>query len=125
MKKVLLFFFLYCNHSIAQSNIGTKQDNVLVNAQICNEPLAQLTQSVTTQINKEGYSLNTVNKDGTIYCIGSASTGVPSSASSGFINSRNIAFSKAVLRAKVELLKLSGESITTQKNFSLVNKLKN
>jgi hypothetical protein len=45
--------------------------------------------------------------------------------SSGFINSRNIAFSKAVLRAKVELLKLSGESITTQKNFSLVNKLKN
>ena len=40
----------------------------------------------------------------------------------GFITSRNIAFAKAELRAKVQLLRLTGEVVTSERNSALISR---
>lgn len=97
------------------------EDLSLDNSVIIDLPSDKLAESVTAKLQSKGKSLNTVNSDGSVYIIGTASTGVPSNKS-GFISSRNIAFAKAEMRAKVELLRLSGEVITSERNSALVSK---
>jgi len=121
MKRLIILFLVICNSINGQNN--SKSD--IINSENAAYPLDYLTSAVTKLVQAEGHELNRINSDGVIYSIGSASTGVPSNAPSGFVVSRNIAFAKAVLRAKIEMLKISGESVTTQKKFSLVNNLKN
>ena len=97
------------------------EDLSLDNSVIVDLPSDKLSETVNSILSKKSKSMNTVNSDGSIYIIGTASTGVPVN-SNGFITSRNIAFSKAELRAKMELLRLSGEVITSERNSALVSK---
>lgn len=95
------------------------EDMTIDNSQIVESPADKLTSAVESILSKKGKGLYTVNIDGSIYAIGTASTGIPSNKS-GFINSRNIAFAKAEMRAKMEILKLAGEVVTSERNSTLI-----
>ncbi len=95
------------------------EDMTIDNSQIVESPSDKLNSAVESILSKKGKGLYTVNIDGSIYAIGKASTGIPSNKT-GFINSRNIAFAKAELRAKMEILKLAGEVITSERNSTLI-----
>jgi len=85
-------------------------------------PEDYLRESITASLAKKGKALGTINDDGSVYVIGSATTAVPSNAS-GFIASRNAAFSIAVLNAKINFLRLSGEQLTSSGDVSTMENL--
>lgn len=97
----------------------TSEDMTIDNSQIVELPSDKLNAAVTKILSKIEKGLYTVNTDGSIYAIGTASTGIPSNKS-GFINSRNIAFAKAELRAKMQILRLAGEVVTSERNSTLI-----
>ena len=103
------------------AHFPVSEDLTLDNSVIIDLPSDKLAESVTAKLMKSGKYLNTVNSDGSVYFIGSASTGVPVNKN-GFITSRNIAFAKAELRAKVELLRLTGEVVTSERNSALITR---
>ena len=105
----------------AVAHFNVSEDLSLENSVIIDLPSDKLSEAVQAKLQKSGKSLNIINNDGSIYMIGTASTGVPVN-SNGFITSRNIAFSKAELRAKIQLLKLSGEVVTSERNSTLISK---
>jgi hypothetical protein len=88
------------------------------------EPLAVevLYESMEKSLGKKNKNLGDVNSDGSVYVIGSATTAIPSNRS-GFIASRNVAFSKAVLNAKMEFLKIAGEKVTSGKSVAYIEDL--
>ena len=97
----------------------TSEDMTIDNSQIVELPADKLNTAVESILAKKGKGLYTVNADGSIYAIGTSTTGIPSNKS-GFINSRNIAFAKAELRAKMEILRLAGEVVTSERNSTLI-----
>lgn len=103
------------------AHFQVSEDLTLDNSVIIDLPSDKLAESVTAKLMKSGKSLNTVNSDGSVYFIGTASTGVPVNKN-GFITSRNIAFAKAELRAKMQLLRLTGEVVTSERNSALISK---
>lgn len=103
------------------SHFPVSEDLTLDNSVIIDLPSDKLAESITAKLMKSGKSLNTVNSDGSIYIIGTASTAIPVNKN-GFITSRNIAFAKAELRAKVQLLRLTGEVVTSERNSALISK---
>jgi len=105
----------------AKAHFQVSEDLTLENSVIIDLPSDKLTESVQAKLQSQGKSLNIVNQDGSVYMIGTASTGVPVN-SNGFITSRNIAFAKAELRAKIQILRLSGEVITSERNSALTSK---
>lgn len=107
--------------SVTKGSIEVSEDLTLNNSEIVELPSDQLRASLQNKLNSRGQGLGTVNDDGSIFMIGTASTGIPSNRS-GFIASRNVAFQKAELRAKIQILRLSGEEITSERNSSLVSK---
>ena len=70
-------------------------------------------------LSKQGKSLGVINNDGSIYVIGAATTARPSNMS-GFINSRNNAYAIAEMTAKMNLLRMAGESITSGRGFQML-----
>ena len=109
------------NKGSAVQSMNINEDMTLDNSEIIELPSDRLRESIAANLQNKGKTIGTVNGDGSIYIIGTASTGIPSNKN-GFINSRNIAFAKAELRAKIELLKLSGEVITSERNSTLIAK---
>jgi len=103
------------------AHFPVSEDLTLDNSVIIDLPSDKLAESVTAKLMKSGKSLNTVNSDGSVYIIGSASTAIPVNKN-GFITSRNIAFAKAELRAKVQLLRLTGEVVTSERNSALISR---
>ncbi len=107
--------------SATPPTITINEDLSIDNSVITELPSDRLTETISSLLQAKGKSLNNINSDGSIYIIASASTAVPVN-SNGFIASRNIAFSKAEIRAKTELLRLTGEVITSERNSSLISK---
>jgi len=95
------------------------EDMSIENSQIVDLPFDRLNASMEKLLSKKNKSLGTVNNDGTIYIISTSSSVIPSNKN-GFINSRNIAFAKAELRAKMAVLQLAGEVVTTERNSTLI-----
>jgi len=109
------------NPSQPVKQVVIQEDLSIDNSEIIKLPSDVLTASVQNHLASKGKSLGTVNNDGSIYAIGRASTGIPSNRN-GFINSRNIAFQKAELRAKLNILRTTGEVITSERGFNQVSK---
>lgn len=78
-----------------------------------------LRETVTGMLAKKGKSIGSINSDGSIYVIAAATTARPSNMS-GFINSRNVAYSIAELTAKMNLLRMAGEQITSGRGFTML-----
>ena len=82
-------------------------------------PEEALIKSMMASLSKQGKSLGVINNDGSIYVIGAATTARPSNMS-GFINSRNNAYAIAEMTAKMNLLRMAGESITSGRGFQML-----
>ncbi len=82
-------------------------------------PEDALAKSMSASLAKQGKALGVINSDGSIYVIGAATTARPSNMS-GFINSRNVAYSIAEMTAKMNLLRMAGEQISSGRGFQLL-----
>lgn len=90
-----------------------------VQSELVEFPEEALTKSMMASLSKQGKSLSVINNDGSIYVIGAATTARPSNMS-GFVNSRNNAYAIAELTAKMNLLRMAGESITSGRGFQML-----
>ena len=95
------------------------QETQNVQSEVYDFPEDALTKSLTASLSKQGKGLGVINDDGSIYVIGAATTARPSNMS-GFINSRNIAYSIAEMTAKMNLLRMAGEQIASGRGFKLI-----
>ena len=102
---------------LAQSS--AVQETQEVENELLEFPVEALTKSMNNSLAKKGLVLGGINNDGSIYMIGSATTARPSNMS-GFINSRNVAFNIAELTAKMNILRLAGEQISSGRGFTLL-----
>ena len=101
------------------ANSAAVQETQNVQAENARFPEDALTKSLTASLAKQGKSLGVINDDGSIYVIGAATTARPSNMS-GFVNSRNVAYSIAEMTAKMNLLRMAGEQITSGRGFKLL-----
>ncbi len=124
-KKLALLLFMFTGFVVYGQNP----------ADLAKNPAVQETQEVTTQIeefpedvlrenisgilSRKGKSLGVINSDGSIYVVAAASTARPSNLP-GFVNSRNVAYSIAELTAKMNLLRMAGEQITSGRGFEML-----
>ncbi len=95
------------------------QETQQMEVDIMQFPENVLIQSMTESLAKQGKTLGNINDDGSIYVVAAATTARPSNMS-GFVNSRNVAYSIAELSAKMSLLRLAGEQITSGRGFQML-----
>ena len=95
------------------------QETQEVEVDIMQFPENVLIESMTNSLAKQGKSLGVINDDGSIYVVAAATTARPSNMS-GFVNSRNVAYSIAELTAKMSLLRTAGEQITSGRGFQMI-----
>lgn len=95
------------------------QETQSVQTSVSDFPEDALTNSMNTSLSKQGKALGSINSDGSIYVIGAATTARPSNMS-GFVNSRNIAYSIAEMTAKMNMLRMAGERISSGRGFQLL-----
>ena len=88
----------------------------LDNSLIVEMPVDKLKESVQAKLIKEGKQLDAINSDNSIYKVGYATTSV-SSNKPNFITSRNIAFASAELQAKMSIIQMKKEAITSGRSF--------
>ena len=127
MKKTLFLTVILCGCigvAKAQSpadlaKLPAVQETQQVQADIIENPQEALNRSISALLAKQGRAISKINDDGSIYVIGAATTARPSNMP-GFINSRNVAYSIAELTAKMELLRLAGEQISSGQGFQLI-----
>ena len=86
-------------------------------------PKYVLEESIDNILASKNKFRDNVNTDGSIYLVVSESTVRPSNGS-GFINSRNAAFGKALLKAKMKILSIQGEALTTDREAEFITKFK-
>lgn len=127
MKKFILSFLVFATGatlSYAQNpadllNSPAVAETQNVQSELLKFPEEALTESMNASLSKQGKALGTINSDGSIYVIGAATTARPSNMS-GFINSRNNAYAIAEMTAKMNLLRMAGESITSGRGFQML-----
>ena len=95
------------------------QETQQVQSDVMEFPEDALTRSMNASLSKQGKALGAINSDGSIYVIGAATTARPSNMP-GFINSRNVAYSIAEMTAKMNLLRMAGEQISSGRGFQLL-----
>lgn len=95
------------------------QETQQIKADVVKFPKEALFESMTASLAKQGKALDIINADGSIYVIGEATTTRPSNMP-GFIQSRNRAYDIAELTAKMELLRLAGEQISSGRGFQMI-----
>lgn len=95
------------------------QETQQVQTDVVDNPKEALEKSMMTSLAKQGKALDVINADGSIYVIGAATTTRPSNMT-GFIRSRNTAYDIAELDAKMELLRLAGEQISSGRGFQMI-----
>jgi hypothetical protein len=83
-------------------------------------PIEVLTTMMEERLDRKGKILGDVNDDGSIYMV-SAATTTRAMNQSSFITSRRIAFEKAELQAKIEIIRLAGETITSSRGLETLD----
>lgn len=127
MKKIILsavfalgcFTFVNAQNPADLASSAAVQETQNVQSDVMEFPEDALMNSLNASLSKQGKALGVINDDGSIYVVGAATTARPSNMS-GFINSRNIAYSIAEMTAKMNLLRMAGEQITSGRGFQLL-----
>ncbi len=104
------------------ANTSAVQETQNVEVMLKDFPAEILERSMQQSLAKKGLALNTINDDGSIDVIGAATTMKPSN-SHNFIQSRNNAYYSAELIAKMRLLQLACEQITSGRGYSLLDEI--
>lgn len=103
--------------SLATSSAVSETQNV--QGGIVEYPSEALARSMNASLSKSGKAVGVINNDGSIYVIGEATTARPSNMS-GFIRSRNNAYNIAEMTAKMRLLQMAGEQITSSRGYQML-----
>lgn len=127
MKKFILSIAIavFCAYSLSAQNPSdlaatpAVQETQNVESSVSDFPEDALIKSMNASLSNQSKTLEAINSDGSIYVIGAATTARPSNMS-GFINSRNIAYSIAEMTAKMNLLRMAGERISSGRGFQLL-----
>lgn len=126
MKKIVLsllfvgmmgFTFAQNPADLAKTDAVTETQEV--QTEMVEYPEDVLRDKISSVLAKKGKSLGSINSDGSIYIVAAATTARPSNMT-GFINSRNIAYNIAELTAKMNLLRMAGEQITSGRGFTML-----
>ncbi|NPD47143.1 MULTISPECIES: DUF6844 domain-containing protein [unclassified Lentimicrobium] len=126
MKKIVLsllfvgmmgFTFAQNPADLAKTDAVTETQEV--QTEMVEYPEDVLRDKISSVLVKKGKSLGSINSDGSIYIVAAATTARPSNMT-GFINSRNIAYNIAELTAKMNLLRMAGEQITSGRGFTML-----
>ena len=127
MKKILtlLFVAVLCSivakaqdpSALATSSAVAETQNV--QGEVVEYPSEVLAKSMTASLAKSGRELGVINSDGSIYVIGEATSARPSNMS-GFIRSKNAAYNIAEMQAKMRILQMAGEQITSGRGYQLL-----
>lgn len=127
MNKILTFILaaFFCGiiakaqepSALATSEAVAETQNV--QGQIVEYPSEVLAKSMIASLAKSGKALGVINSDGSIYIIGEATTAC-SSNMPGFIRSKNNAYNIAEMQAKMRLLQMAGEQITSDRGYQLL-----
>ncbi len=123
MKKTLTFiaallcFYMANAQGLAGSSaVSETQD---VQGEITEFPFEVLQNSMNASLAKSGRALGVINSDGSIYVIGRA-TSARASNLPGFIRSKNNAYNIAEMAAKMQILQMAGEQITSGRGYELL-----
>jgi len=100
-----------------------KVEDLTGDDEITERPKNVLEESIDRILASKNKGRDIENTDGSIYVVVGESTIIPSNKT-GFINSRNVAFSKALLRAKMKILGVQEQIITTEKKSEFIDRLK-
>lgn len=126
MKKnwILLFMLVFVAYTYGQNPADLAkseavQETQSLETEMVNYPEDDLRAKMMDVLGKKGKSLGSINNDGSIYVVAAATTARPSNMT-GFVNSRNVAYSIAELTAKMELLRMAGEQITSGRGFTIL-----
>lgn len=127
MKKVILSLvfvlgymaFVNAQNPADLASSAAVQETQNIQSEVMEFPEDALINSLNSSLSNQGKALGVINADGSIYVVGAATTARPSNMS-GFINSRNIAYSIAEMTAKMNLLRMAGEQITSGRGFQLL-----
>ena len=126
MKKnwILLFMLVFVAYTYGQNPADLAkseavQETQSLETEMVNYPEDDLRAKMMDVLGKKGKSLGSINSDGSIYVVAAATTARPSNMT-GFVNSRNVAYSIAELTAKMELLRMAGEQITSGRGFTIL-----
>jgi hypothetical protein len=127
MKKILTFLFVAVLFSItatAQDSSALATSSAVaetqnVQGEIIEYPSEALFKSMTASLAKSGRAVGVINSDGSIYVIGEATSARPSNMP-GFIRSKNNAYNIAEMQAKMRLLQMAGEQITSGRGYHLL-----
>jgi hypothetical protein len=98
------------------------QETQDIETEMVEYPEDVLRNTITSVLDRKGKMLSTINDDGSIYVIGSATTARPSNMT-GFVNSRDVAYNIAELTAKMELLRMAGEQISSGRGFTMLEEI--
>ncbi|MFB6318262.1 DUF6844 domain-containing protein [Saccharicrinis sp. FJH54] len=126
MKRQLLLILLLPFFTISAQNpgdvasSGAVAETQDVQVEVLEFPEDKLTESVMNSLARQGKSLDAINSDGSIYVIASGTTTRPSNMP-GFILSRNVAYAIAEMTAKMNLLRMAGEQITSGRGFEMID----
>lgn len=123
-KTLLLAALVICGSAMAQNpgdmvKSAAVAETQNVSAEVVEFPEDKLIESVSASLSRSGKSLDVINSDGSIYVIASATTTRPSNLP-GFVFSRNVAYSIAEMTAKMNLLRMAGEQITSGRGFEMI-----
>lgn len=126
MKRIVLSLFLvglmgiiYAQNPADLAKSDAVKETQEVQTQMVEYPEDVLRDKISGILAKKGKSLGSINSDGSIYVVAAATTARPSNMT-GFINSRNIAYNIAELTAKMNLLRMAGEQITSGRGFTML-----
>jgi hypothetical protein len=118
---ILMFGVLFAQNpaDLAQSEAIQESQESIDQNEVENSPQFPrevLEEMIEERLDSKDKILGEVNDDGSIYMIGAATT-IKAMNQSGFITSRRIAFEKAELQAKIDIIRLSGETITSERGM--------
>lgn len=103
--------------ALATSSAVAETQNV--QGEVVEYPSEVLAKSMNASLAKTGRALGVINSDGSIYVIGEATAVTPSNMP-GFIRSKNYAYFIAEMQAKMRLLQMAGEQITSGRGYQIL-----
>ena len=129
MKKILIAVLAISSMAVAQAqdpsalaNSNAVSETQNVQGEVVKYPFEVLTESMNASLSKSGRALGVINSDGSIYVIGMATSARPSNMP-GFIRSKNIAYNIAEMQAKMQILRMAGEQITSGRGYELLEEI--
>ena len=126
---MILYMMLSCFLSVAlinatdldvsNSNAVQETLNSTEEAEVAVYPVERLEEKWSNKLASKGKSIGVLNNDGSIYVIGSH-VAAKSPGDRGFTESRTIAYARAELNAKMQIVRMMNEALTSSRSSEIM-----